>query len=97
MLIVSQDGKQIFNFDRVTNTWIDTDVLDSKGEVFEICADGETLGYYKTEERAKEVFEEIIKRKSLFEITKVLGGLDARRFMDKYYYYEFDIYKMPKG
>lgn len=61
MLIVSQDGKQTFNFDRVTNTWIDTDVLGSKGKVFEICADGETLGYYKTEERAKEVFDEIIK------------------------------------
>lgn len=60
MLIVSQDGTEVFNFDRVTNTWIDTDVLDSKGEVFEICADGETLGYYKTEERAKEVLEEIV-------------------------------------
>lgn len=61
MIIVSQDKMQIFNFDRIKNIWIDDNVLDKTDTEFEICADGETsLGYYKTEERTKEVLEEII-------------------------------------
>jgi hypothetical protein len=96
MLIVSQDKKGIYNFDRVTNTWIDADVSDSKGEAFEICADGETLGYYQTEKRAKEVLEEIIRRNSTFETIKALEGLDARRYIERYPCYEFNTYRMPK-
>lgn len=87
MLIVSQDGEEIFNFDRVTNTWIDTDVLDSKGEVFEICADGATLGYYKTEERAKEVLKEIAKK---YENSMWKLGKNTLSFQDEF------VYEMPK-
>lgn len=56
MIIVSQDGEGIINFERITNIWIS----DDTGEYFEINADGELLGNYKTRKRAKEVLEEII-------------------------------------
>lgn len=59
MIIVGQDKMQIFNFDRIKNIWIDDNVLDKTDTEFEICADGETLGFYTTEKRAKEVLEEI--------------------------------------
>lgn len=59
MIIVSQDKKTIVNFDKVKSIWIDDNVLDKTNTEFEICADGETLGFYTTEKRAKEVLEEI--------------------------------------
>lgn len=63
MRIVGQDRTEIFNFDRIKKIWIDGNVLNNvlykTYTEFEICADGEILGYYKTEERAKKVLEEI--------------------------------------
>lgn len=61
MLIVNQDKDKIFNFNNITNIWIEEDILDETTSDFEICVDGESLGYYATEERAKEVLQEIIK------------------------------------
>lgn len=61
MIIVSQDKDNIVNFDNITSIWIDDNILDKTNTDFEICADGESLGYYKTEKRAKEVLKEIIK------------------------------------
>ena len=66
MIIVSQDKMEIFNFDRVTNIWIDDNVLDKTYTEFEICADGETLGLYTTEKRAKEVLKEIVREYSSY-------------------------------
>lgn len=66
MIIVSQDKMEIFNFDRIKNIWIDDNVLDKTDTEFEICADGETLGYYDTEERAKEVLQEIVGKYSSY-------------------------------
>ena len=66
MIIVSQDKMEIFNFDRVTNIWIDDNVLDKTNTEFEICADGEALGFYTTEERAKEVLQEIVEKYSTY-------------------------------
>ena len=56
MIIVSQDRKKIFNFDNISiihimdnnKIWVDTE---------KTC---NNLGTYKTEERAKEVLQEII-------------------------------------
>ena len=45
MIIVSQDKMKIFNFDRIKNIWIDDNVLDKTNTDFEICADGEALGF----------------------------------------------------
>lgn len=63
MIIVSQDKEEIINFDNMTRVYITFDEGDD-----DVCIRTETvdslyedLGYYKTEERAKEVLQEIIK------------------------------------
>lgn len=63
MIIVSQD-KEIINFDNVTRIFIED--FSEDGDGFGIGADTNSaesqcwdLGYYKTEERAKEVLQEI--------------------------------------
>lgn len=69
MIIVSQDRDNIINFDKIKNIWIDDNILDKTNTDFEICADGESLGHYKTEEKAKEVLQEIQER---YEHTQYL-------------------------
>ncbi len=65
MIIINQDKDKVVNFDNVGIIWIDDNVLDKTEPMFRICADtGNTdvaLGDYKTEERAAEVLEEIVK------------------------------------
>ncbi len=63
MIIVSQGKGKIINFDNMTRVYITFD----KGD--DVCIRTETvdslyedLGYYKTEERAKEVLQEIVTR-----------------------------------
>ncbi len=61
MIIVSQDKTEIVNFNNIESVWI------SKEEegIFSIEATADTnasLGEYATEERAKEVLQEIIER-----------------------------------
>lgn len=87
MIIVSQDKKSIYNFENIKSI----DIV--KNEIYltdDILADiGTRIGEYKTEERAKEVLEEIIENiqcKSFIEMntdgvtSEVTGG----------------IYRMPK-
>lgn len=64
MIIVSQDKEQIINLDNVTRFFIED--FSEEGDDFGIGADTNSaesqcwdLGYYKTEERAKEVLQEI--------------------------------------
>lgn len=61
MIIVSQDKDLIVNFNNVTAIGI---AQNNDKEIDSITTDGEEqyLGAYKTEERAKEVLQEIIKR-----------------------------------
>lgn len=59
MIIVSQDKKTIVNFNAIETIQIDDNVLDKTEAEFEIYANGETLGYYKTEERAKDILLDI--------------------------------------
>lgn len=54
MIIISQDKKQLINFEGTSNIWV-SEEIDGDLEVFEINADGELLGIYKTEKRAKEI------------------------------------------
>ena len=65
MIIVAQDKWKIVNFNNVLAIWIDDNVLDETEPAFTINADTDgtsiELGYYKTEERAKGVLQEIIK------------------------------------
>ena len=94
MIIVSQDKDSIINFARTQNIWIDDNVLDKTSTTFEICADGEILGEYATEERAKEVLEEITQYYKQFEyfreITIGQRHDDTRKN-------ESGVYEMPKS
>lgn len=62
MIIVSQDKDVIINFNNVGSIWINNPLDNDNGEFsIEVSADmDECLGYYKTEERAKEVLQELI-------------------------------------
>lgn len=66
MIIVGQDKDIILNFNNTESIAILNPLEDNDG-MFRVCAitpsDNEyTLGNYKTEERAKEVLQEIISR-----------------------------------
>lgn len=62
MIIVSQDKDNVINYDNVTSLWIDDNVLDKTNTTFYINADENFLGEYETEERAKEVLQEITEK-----------------------------------
>lgn len=96
MLIVSQDGEKPVNYDNVNMIIVRENKIISFDNTYTDAQDGDLLGIYKDKERAKEVFEEIIRQYSVFKEIKALGGLDARRFIERQSYYRFDIYKMPK-
>lgn len=58
MIIVSQDKAEIINFDNVESIWVCKDADD--GITIEATGTtNSTLGFYTTEERAKEVLQEI--------------------------------------
>lgn len=83
MIIVSQDKTQILNFNNVQNVRIERYGTHIKNiKVYKIFAGNfesyaTLLGTYTTEERAKEVLQEIIK--SIIEIRK---SKDANAFLD---------------
>lgn len=62
MIIVSQDKDNVINYDNVTSLWIDDNVLDKTNTTFYINADEDFLEEYETEERAKEVLQEITEK-----------------------------------
>lgn len=74
MIIVNQDRNMIVNSDNVENIDIVAD-LDGTGKIpfkiyFATSSSREELGTYKTEERAKEVLQEIITRYKNWENLK---------------------------
>ncbi len=76
MIIVNQDKTIIVNFDNVESIDIVTD-LDGTGKLpheiyYETSSKREELGTYATEERAKEVLQEIVKKYSSY--LKLKGG-----------------------
>ena len=81
MIIVKQDKKGIVNFNNVTDIYIDKEDDGDRHFVFYIPVfniDGlDILGIYETEERAKEVLQEIIKayieNKKTQETTSIFG------------------------
>lgn len=71
MIIVSQDGRSIVNFEKVKIININRSDLREISAYFncdeEKSNDNVLLGTYETEERAKEVLEEIIKTHKISE------------------------------
>ena len=62
MIIVSQDKDTIINHDNVQLLWINKNILNKTIKTFYIYADHDFLGKYETEERAKEVLQEIVSK-----------------------------------
>lgn len=94
MIIVSQDKTKIINFDNMTRVYITFDEGDD-----DVCIRIETvdslyedLGYYKTEGRAKEVLQEIVKTYVLTEQYKV----EDERTRIKLMMEGVLLYEMPK-
>ncbi len=76
MIIVSQDKTEIINFENVDIIDIVVD-LDGTGKLphkiyCETSSKREELGTYKSEERAKEVLQEIVEKYSSY--LQVIGG-----------------------
>ena len=76
MIIVSQDKTKIVNFDNLTQIYITQDEEETITEYYiryEDCNNSyEDIGTYKTEERAKEVLQEIAQKFSSY--LKLEGG-----------------------
>lgn len=64
MIIVSQDKTKIVNFDNLTQIYITRDEEETATFIRYETVDSlyDDLGEYKTEERAKEVLQEIMKK-----------------------------------
>ena len=94
MIIVEQDEKTIINFDDVTKISINSPIGTNNGE-FKITAENiltaEILGYYKTEERAKEVLQEIIQT---YQIVMTKNNRYGKE-LDKIEQFN-TVYEMPK-
>ena len=104
MIIVSQDKETIVNFDNIVTLYVIKDCISEiKG------LDGYNIDYstndeiniviatYKTEERAKEVLQEIIQTRNNFEYYKYADE-SKRNEVDSYMktkYKFFDTYEMP--
>ena len=80
MIIVSQDMDKIVNFDNLVQVYITQDEEEKANFIRCETIDSlyDDLGKYKTEERAKEVLQEIVKatietRKSQ-ELNNLFGG-----------------------
>lgn len=74
MIIVSQNKKEIVNFNNVIQILITYCAEDDTGFFIRYKdTDGmfDDLGEYKTEERAKEVLQEIVSHYYNYELTKV--------------------------
>ncbi len=95
MIIVSQDRDLIISFDNVTVIGI---AQNNSKEIDSITVDKEEqyLGEYKTEERAKEVLQEIYKNYADFELIRCIDDNFQQHLIvgnkNKY----FDIYEMPE-
>ena len=82
MIIVSQDKEKIVNFDNLTQVYITQDEEETAYFIRYETVDSlyDDLGKYETEERAKEVLQEItmlFKNEEMFHIRKsTLNNLD---------------------
>lgn len=85
MIIVSQDEKGIINFDKMSTLYIKQ--RDNMHGIFYIGIEIQgALGWYKTEERAKEILDEIVKstNSKFIVLTNRIMGEDEKRFRAKH-------------
>ena len=102
MIIVNQNKDEFVNFDNI----MDVNISDCQEEGYLISAgfivgrddNYRELGYYATEERAKEIKKEIITAYSNFSYFKnaTKEGKNYIINLLKHKYEQFDVYEMPK-
>ena len=93
MITVSQDKTKIVNFDNIAHIFISKD--SEKHYLIEygkMNGSSELLGIYVTEERAKEVLQEIIKVYKFYN-GKIYYVEDEKKLLGKY---EYGVYEIPK-
>lgn len=92
MLIVSQNGEKMVNFDNVNMIIVRENSIVSFDNTYTDNQDGDLLGIYKNKERAKEVLKEIQERYEHMQYLKCFNRLNDL--------YEVGIkdfaYEMPK-
>lgn len=87
MLIMSQDKRQIINFNRTSMLWIDDNEINKGNKNYEIYADGELIATYQTEEKAENVLQEIMEYYNQLKRNSVYAmGDDGFTFEEKFYY-----------
>lgn len=79
MIIESQDKTKIVNFDNLTQIYITQDEEETATFIRYETVDSlyDDLGEYKTEERAKEVLQEIIKSYRYYRTAECDGYTDV--------------------
>lgn len=89
MIIVSQDETKTVNFDNLTQIYITQDEEETATFIRYETVDSlyDDLGEYKTEERAKEILQEII---------HIYGECNASCASTGYGYVKNKVYEMPK-
>lgn len=95
MIIVSQDKEKIVNFDNVNIILVRENKIISFDNTYTDNQDGDLLGKYKTEERAKEVLQEIgdcyksiqMLKFPNYKISTKITGKDLQQLI---------VYKMPE-
>lgn len=100
MIIVSQDKTKIVNFNNLTQIYITQDEEKTAFFIRHETVDSlyDDLGFYKTEERAKEVLADIANIRAIIEIYKCSND-DTQDIFDKKMLKEnliFDTYEMPE-
>lgn len=90
MIIVSQDKTKIVNFDNLTQIYITRDEEETATFIRYETVDSlyDDLGEYKTEERAKEVLQEIIKSYRYYRTAECDGYTNVLE--------ETAVFEMPK-
>ena len=104
MIIVSQDKCTIVNLDNIKTIELDEEkdfksiIIFRETDEVETGVCGLIIGHYTTKERAKEVLQEIVKQKAIFEFfknvperTQILLAEDFKEDNEI-----FDTYEMPE-
>lgn len=86
MIIVSQDKKSIYNFDNIKSI----DIVENEIYITDdiLMDEGARIGEYATEERAKEVLQEIVNYASVSKINNSYQVADLRLKLAKMCRYE---------
>lgn len=101
MIIVSQDKTQIFNFDNINYLQMGKNFdNDFAVEINYSDCNYNVIARYKTEKRAKEVLQEILKQKAMFELYRLLptGGREQTEMLERFVQKRIilDTYEMPE-